>query len=342
MPRHHAPANSPANPSLRYLAASDFDLVVGGAGRPDVLHADHYLPGGGADQVSIKTAPPISTHAADGPGFTWGNAAAPDPTAVHGDVPGGGHLTEGSWEGTLGGAWDHAGTPAASDGLHDVQMFDAHARPADSAMTDDVGQVDLHDIMPYEATQLPTDAGPVDVQDTGDGGHCHGGDGQGHHDGGGGGHHCGDGGGDGGGAGGGAGDAGLHHCHDGGGAGDGTGHGDGSGAGDGHVEVATTAGSYGYNGDPLSWSHSVTDHPTATTATPATPVDVHGRPDAAPDVNTMHPGEVSSQPQGSTEVAGLLDWAFSANGPIAGAVGAATAHDLWGYLEQQGGNLLHR
>ena len=43
MPRHPSPAISPR--SLRTLAASDFDLVVGGAGRPETLAADPYLPG---------------------------------------------------------------------------------------------------------------------------------------------------------------------------------------------------------------------------------------------------------------------------------------------------------
>ena len=70
MPRH----SSPASPSIRYLAASDFELIVGGAGKHDLpeTNLSPFGPSAGfAAGGDSAVAPPMSAGAADGPGFTW-------------------------------------------------------------------------------------------------------------------------------------------------------------------------------------------------------------------------------------------------------------------------------
>ncbi len=122
MPRHHAPASS----SFRYLAASDLDLIVGGAGKQDTLAADPYLPGGSVGGGDAGIEPAVTAGAADGPGFTWPAdmqdplEVAPADEAPHmcgttiPDAPAGGDVPADDWVSAAGwGDGDLAGGDVA-------------------------------------------------------------------------------------------------------------------------------------------------------------------------------------------------------------------------------------
>lgn len=146
MPRHTSPATSSRAPL--YLAASDFDLIVGGAGRPETLAADPYLPGGhvsgggGADLVPVEAT---AVGAADGPGFTW-------PDDVQADTV----------DGSLDGGTDpFAVAPPMSEGAADGAGFtwpaDAQLDTAlDEGAPDDGGAPHMCGTMPPE---VPDDGG---------------------------------------------------------------------------------------------------------------------------------------------------------------------------------------
>lgn len=171
---------------LRILAASELELIVGGAGKQDTLSAAPFLPGGGGfDHVAIG---PPAAGAADGPGFTWPsepvlssvNGAhdgllADDTTAVAPPLDaraadGAGFTWPAGWQDTLedrgddaadsgaapdasivtgSGAWDPAGVDAWAD------AFDPHQYVSDPGAA-------LGSILPYQATEAASAAGLTD------------------------------------------------------------------------------------------------------------------------------------------------------------------------------------
>ncbi len=165
MTRHLSPAYSPS--SLRYLAASDFDLIVGGAGKQDIaLAGDAYLPGGGGslstDIVNeVVTAPPMTAGAADGAGFTWPDAQ-PD-TVEQAPAADADALVDGEGPPHMCGTMPPVGDGELAVGDDWADTLDP-GLGVETAPATDLG---VESIMPYEVTEQPTD---LDIGLTGEAG----------------------------------------------------------------------------------------------------------------------------------------------------------------------------
>ena len=110
--------SSPASPSLRYLAASDFELIVGGAGKHDLpqTNGNPLDPSAGfAAGGDSAVAPPVSSGAADGPGFTW-PADMPDQLIDGGDAD-------------SAQDWDNSGAPMTLDGVDSITPYQVSSLP---------------------------------------------------------------------------------------------------------------------------------------------------------------------------------------------------------------------